>query len=256
MEFTPPNAPAVVILFLATALLLFSGGVVAAGLAMRGRRRPARRVVEAMAVILVIYFGALLTHSLTSKDLVLEPGQLKYFCEVDCHLAYSVEGVRSVKSVGSGSGAVAIQAPGSFVIVSVKTWFDPNTIAPWRGDRPLRPNPRTIRLEDAAGRSYAVSAAAEKAVAGDSDARSLLARPLRPGESYTTELAFELPGPATEARLLISEDVAEASFIVSHENSLFHRKIWFRIPTPEPAGSASPDAAARGSHPADPARGS
>ena len=254
MEFTPPNAPAVVILFLATALLLFSGGVAAAVLAIRSRRRPARRVVEAMAVILVIYFGALLTHSLTSKDLVLEPGQLKYFCEVDCHLAYSVEGVRSVKSLGSG--AAAIQAPGSFVIVSVKTWFDPNTIAPRRGDAPLRPNPRSIRLEDAAGRSYAVSAAAEKAVAGDSDARSLMARPLRPGESYTTELAFELPGPATEARLLISEDVAEASFIVSHENSLFHRKIWFRIPTPEPAGPGSPDAAARGSHPADPARGS
>jgi hypothetical protein len=254
MEFTPPNAPAVVILFLATASLLFSGGMVAAVLATRGRLRPARRVVEAMAVILVIYFGALLTHSLTSKDLVLEPGQLKYFCEVDCHLAYSVEGVRSVKSVGSG--AAAIQAPGSFVIVSLKTWFDPNTIGPSRGDGPLRPNPRTIRLEDAAGRSYAVSAAAEKAVAGDSDARSLLARPLRPGESYTTELAFELPGPATEARLLISEDVAEASFIVSHENSLFHRKIWFRIPTPEPAGSDSPDAAARGSDPVDPERGS
>ena len=248
MEFTPPNAPVVILLFLFTAILMISGGVAAGVLAFRGRRRPARRVAEALAVILIIYLGALLTHSLTSRDQVLEPGQLKYFCEVDCHLAYSVEGVRSVKAVGSG--ATAIRAPGSFVIVSVRTWFDPKTISPRRGDSQLWPNPRTIRLEDAAGRSYAVSAAAEKAVAGDADPRSLLARPLRPGESYSTELVFELPGPATESRLLISEDIPEAPFIVSHENSLFHRKIWFRLPAPEGAGPGSPNSADRGNGPA------
>jgi len=249
MEFTPPNAPVVILLFLFTALLMFAGGVVAVGLALRGRRRPARRVAEALAVVLTVYLGALLTHSLTSRDQLLEPGQLKYFCEVDCHLAYSVEGVRSVKTVGSG--AAAIEAPGSFVIVTVKTWFDPNTISPRRGDAPLRPNPRRIRLEDAAGKSYAVSKAAELALAGDSDPRALLARPLRPGESYTTELAFELPGSATEARLLISEDVPEASFIVSHENSFFHRKIWFRLPAPDPVSLSSPDPAARSSRPGE-----
>lgn len=242
MEFTPPNAPVVILLFLFTAFLMLAGGAVAAGLAIRGRRRPARRVMEGLVVVLTIYLGALLTHSLTSRDLFLEPGQLKYFCEVDCHLAYSVEGVRSVKTVGSG--AAAIQAPGSFVIVSVKTWFDPNTISPRRGDAPLRPNPRKIRLEDAAGNSYSVSAAAELALAGDSDPQALLARPLRPGESYTTDLAFELPGPATEARLLISEDAPEASFIVSHENSFLHRKIWFRLPAPDRVSLSGPQPAA------------
>jgi hypothetical protein len=241
MEFTPPNAPAVVLLFLFTAFLVFTGGVVAAVFVFRGRRRPARRVAEALAVILVLYWGALLAHSWTSRDQVLEPGQLKYFCEVDCHLAYSVEGVRIASEVGSG--ATAVQAPGGFLIVSVKTWFDPNTIAPRRGDAPLRPNPRTIRMEDASGRSYTVSAAAEKALAGTPDPRSLLERPLRPGESYTTELAFELHGPPTDARLLISEDIPEAAFIVSHENSLFHKKIWFRLPVPEPGVPGSPSAA-------------
>ena len=40
MEFTPPNAPVVILLFLFTAILMISGGVAAGVLAFRGRRRP------------------------------------------------------------------------------------------------------------------------------------------------------------------------------------------------------------------------
>lgn len=234
MEFTPPNAPVVILLFLFTAFLIGAGAAGAAWLAFRGRKRPAKRIAEAMLVIVLIYGGALLAHSFTSRERVLEPGQLKYFCEIDCHLAYSVEGVRTAKSLGSG-GAVAA-ARGLFTIVTVKTWFDPNTVSPRRGDGELWPNPRTIRVEDSAGGSYPISPEGLKALSSTVDPREPLSRPLRPGESITTELAFDLPESATASRLLISEDIAVAPFIVSHENSLFHRKIWFRIPASSGAG--------------------
>src|SRR5512144_804529 len=76
----PENAPVTVLLFLltlavlaaATALLLWSLG--------RKRPRQARRILEGMAVLVVVYAGTLLTFSLTSPERILEPGQQKYLC--------------------------------------------------------------------------------------------------------------------------------------------------------------------------------
>ncbi|HEV8376049.1 MAG TPA: hypothetical protein VGR38_07435 [Candidatus Polarisedimenticolia bacterium] len=226
--FTPPNAPVVVLLFLFTALLAVAGAAAAGWLAFRGRTGPAKRIAEGLAVIFVLYGGTLLAHSFTSRDRILEPGQLKYFCEIDCHLAYSVEGVRVAKVLGSGPAAAT--ARGQFTIVTIKTWFDPKTISARRGEGPLRPNPRTIRLEDAAGRAYSPSHAGQSALDPLSNPDQPLDHPLRPGESVSTDLVFDLPDSTPGSRLLISEDISVAPFIVSHENSLFHRKIWFRVP--------------------------
>ena len=230
MEFTPTNAPMVVLLFLLTAFLIVSGTAGAAWLAFQGRRRPARRIGEALAVVLVIYGGALLAHSFTSRDRILEPGQLKYFCEIDCHLAYSVTGVRTAKTLGAGSTAAT--ASGQFFIVAVKTWFDPKTISSRRGNGELCPNPRTIRLEGSTGRTFSPSREGQKAVDPETDPEEPLGHPLRPGKSITTEIVFDLPEADAGSRLLISEDIPVARFIVSHENSLFHKKIWFRLPAP------------------------
>jgi len=240
MELTPANAPVVVMLFLITLLLLAGGCVAAAALAWRGRRRAALRIAEALGVIVLLYAGALLTHSWTSQDQLLEPGQLKYLCEVDCHLAYSVQGVRVENEIAGG-----LPRPSSarLLIVSLKTWFDPRSISSRRGNGPLRPNPRAIVMEDASGRTYRVAAAAEKRLEGDANPRRLLQRSLRPGESYVTELAFEAPPRPVETRLLISEDVPEAAFIISHENSLLHKKTWFRIPAPPEATAPSASSA-------------
>jgi len=229
MIFTPTNAPAVVLLFLGTVLLVGLGVTCGAWLAWRRRFTAARRIAEALTVVLVIYGGTLLAHSFTSSDRSLEPGQLKYFCEIDCHLAYSVESVREAASL---PGPVPVAAKGRFLIVTVKTWFDPNTISPHRGNGELYPNPRTIQLEDSAGVRHSPSLEAERAALPGSDPREPLARPLRPGESYTTDLVFDLPASAHATRLLISENLAVAPFIVSHENSLFHGKTWFRLPAP------------------------
>jgi hypothetical protein len=229
MIFTPNNAPAVALLFLGTVLLVGIGVAAGAWLVYRRRFVPARRIGEALAVVLLVYGGALLAHSFTSRDRSLEPGQLKYFCEIDCHLAYSVESVRTAPSLGS---APSVAAQGRFLVVTVKTWFDPDTISPHRGNGELHPNPRTIELEDSAGIRHRLSLEGESVLAAGADPREPLSRPLRPGESYTTDLVFDLPPAAKAARLLITENLAVAPFIVSHENSLFHGKIWFRLPEP------------------------
>jgi hypothetical protein len=53
--------------------------------------------------------------------------------------------------------------------------------------------------------------------------------PLRPGESYTTELVFDLPTGARDARLLVNESDLPTRFIIGHENSPLHKKTEFKL---------------------------
>ena len=56
-----------------------------------------------------------------------------------------------------------------------------------------------------------------------------LREPLRPGESYTTDFVFDVPQDAQGLRLLIAEDCPETHFVIGHENSLLHKKIYFGV---------------------------
>ena len=53
-----------------------------------------RRIGALLGTGTIIYFGLLLGFSLGSREVILAPGQEKYFCEIDCHLAYSVRASR------------------------------------------------------------------------------------------------------------------------------------------------------------------
>lgn len=108
-----------------------------------------------LALVSAVYFGLVLAFSLASEGRVLARGEEKYFCEVDCHLAYSVAGVRRAKTLGAG--AERATARGEFLIVTLRARFDETTISPRRGDKPLRPNPRRAAVRDAEGNSYAPS---------------------------------------------------------------------------------------------------
>jgi hypothetical protein len=55
-------------------------------------------------------------------------------------------------------------------------------------------------------------------------------RRLIPGESYTTDLAFEVPQKATGLRLVLRNADPETALIVGHENSLLHRRTTFHLP--------------------------
>jgi hypothetical protein len=233
----PENSYAVVLLFLLTVAVLSAATAALLWALGRGGRRRARRILEGMVVVLVLYSGALLTHSMTSREKTLEPGQQKYLCELDCHLAYSVASLSTAAALGSG--AQRTPAHGLFYVVTVRTWFDERTISARRGGSALWPNPRRVVVEDERGRAYPPSREGLRALASDRMAGIPLDRPLRPGESYSTSLVFDLPGPPQRLRLLIGEDDLITRFLIGHENSFFHKKIWLQVPDTRQALRAS-----------------
>ncbi len=154
------------------------------------------------------YATLFLVAALASKDRVLGPNEEKHICEVDCHLAYSVVGTKTAKILDSRT------AQGIFHIVTVKVRFDETTISRHRGMGPLTPNSRYVAIVDGRGRRYEAPTNALK-------------RQLIPGESYTTDLVFDLPPDATNLRLILASHDIETPFLIGHENSFFHGKTTF-----------------------------
>jgi hypothetical protein len=103
-------------------------------------------------------------------------------------------------------------------VVTVKVRFDEETISRRRSrTATLSPNSRYVALVDATGHQYP----------GSTDG---LRRLLIPGESYATDIAFEVPMKATGLRLILRSADPETHLIIGHENSVLHRKTMFRLP--------------------------
>ena len=56
-----------------------------------------------------------------------------------------------------------------------------------------------------------------------------LQRKLVPGESYATDIVFEVPADAKDLRLVLRNNDPETVFIIGHENSLLHGKTTFAL---------------------------
>ena len=222
-----------VLAFLGAGALLAALGVALVILLARRDTRAARRVGTAMGGVAGAYLLLLVGTSLASRARTVEPGNAKYFCELDCHLAYSVVGSRRVPALGGA------KANGAFEIVTVKVWFDPRTTSPRRDDSPLFPNPRAVRLVDGAGRSYAPSAAGLSALEAAVGRQAPLTQALRPGESYTTSIVFDVAADTRGAELLLTEADPVTRLLIGHENSLLHRPIPFRLTDSSPASRAA-----------------
>jgi hypothetical protein len=171
----------------------------------------------------LLLFGA----SLASSEKDLPPGGWKYFCEIDCHIGYSVSGVQTASVIGPETHQVA--AHGKFVVVRLKVWFDEHTISPRRGNGPLTPNPRRVDLVDADGVKYDPSPEGEAEFARVSGEQTPLTQALRPGESFVTSIVFEVPKRARGLRFLITEDDPESHFLIGHENSPWHKKTYLAL---------------------------
>jgi hypothetical protein len=224
----PDHAGLAVLALLGTGLtlaLVFLGLVFA--VATR-RRVLAKWLTRAGLAGVCAYAAALLAFSFTSRDENLRKGDRKYFCEIDCHLAYSIEEASRARVLGTPPLTAA--AAGSFSIVTIRTWFDPETIASFRGNGPLTPNPRQVFLVDDSGRRYGVSPAGQKAFEDSHGPTAPLTRILRPGESYTTTLVFDVPPGARMLRLFLGDPPGIETLLLGHENSPFHRKIYFDLP--------------------------
>ncbi len=172
------------------------------------KREPfARITLRALLGGAALYVLLFLVVSLTSRSRVLAVGEEKHICEIDCHLAYSVA---ATKSETLPDGRVRHT-------VTVRVRFDEETISPRRPkDATLTPNSRYVALVDVQGRRYP----------GSTDS---LRRPLIPGESYTTDIVFDVPADAKGLRLVLRNNDPETAFIIGHENSLLHGKTTFAL---------------------------
>src|SRR6266446_9472025 len=65
------------------------------------KQRRAKMVFLMMLAVCGLYLAAILTFSLSSHEKVLARGEEKHFCEIDCHLAYSVINTRQSKTLGT-----------------------------------------------------------------------------------------------------------------------------------------------------------
>ena len=203
-------APLAVVGFLAACGRLFVAA--AAVLIFWFARKPkfARVAGTAVGIGGVLYFGLLLGFSASSHDRALALGQEKYFCEIDCHLAYAVVDVKS-----------EMRGNSKHYVVTLRTRFDETTISAQRPmDAPLLPSPREVRVIDSSGRSYE-----PVLTAGAS-----LITPLRPGDSYNTEMAFHIPKDASGLLLLIQTIPAWPDrVLIGDENSWLHKKTYFAL---------------------------
>lgn len=213
---TPPAsnmnfpAPLAVLGFLGAAVGLFFALAAVLIFWLARKRRFARQAAMVIGVGGVIYFGLLLGFSAASHVNLLARGQEKYFCELDCHLAYSVV---DVKTTSDGSS--------KDLVVELRTRFDEKTISPHRPkNAPLTPSPREVRLIDSEGRDYIPAATSGRP----------LMTPLTPAESYTTKLEFRVPKDASGLRLLLNTTPGWPDhLVIGDENSLGHKKTYFAL---------------------------
>ncbi|MGH9399579.1 MAG: hypothetical protein ACRD00_04365 [Thermoanaerobaculia bacterium] len=223
----PEFAPFAVLAFLGTGLLVF-GALVGGAIALVFRKlRIARWIAAGGLLVVGGYAALLLASSFLSRDKTLRPGGKKYFCEIDCHLAYSVLGASTAKVLGRQPQLVA--ASGTYQVVTVRTWFDETTIASFRGYAPLTPNPRMTYLVDTAGSRYAFSPAGQKAWEDEHGPTTPLSKELRPGESYETTLVFDLPDGVRNPRLFLGDPFGVENVLIGHENSPLHGKIYLAL---------------------------
>ena len=209
----------------------FWGAVTLAAAAFSWYRRWKWIALGLLATVIAglgLYAVVLLTFSFSSRAPELALGEEKYFCEVDCHLAYSATGVREAKTLGSDAHPVT--ARGAFRVVTLQVRFDERTTSPTRPrEVPLTPNPRRVYVDDAAGNRYEISPEGQAALAAAGERTTPLTEPLRPGESYTTQLVFDLPGGADKPRLFVTEADWPSRLLIGHENSFFHGKASFLL---------------------------
>jgi len=186
-------------------------------------RRWARYTLLAAAVLFAGYAVVLGFFSWASYDRTVARGDKKFFCALDCHIAYSVQKVERAKSLGE------VTAAGEFVVVTVRSHFDERTIAPWRGNGALTPDPPTLELVDSGGRSFPVSALGQKSWEKANLQAHSLTEPLRPGESHETTWIFEVPADAQSVRLYAGWHGFPSYVLIGDEASPGHGKTYFAL---------------------------
>lgn len=221
------SAPIGVMAFLGTGFLFFMAALVLIQSLIVHKRGRAKFVVLVILLIAGAYLAAILIFSLASHEKLLARGEEKHFCEIDCHLAYSVANTSQAKTLGNPPNQTTAQ--GTYTVVTIKTRFDETTTSLSRGNGLLYPNSRSLTLVDDRGNKYYPSTEGLRALGAAQTSGTPLTAPLRPGDSYISEVVFDLPADVKATTLLINEGEWVTRFVIGHENSPLHRKIRFQL---------------------------
>ena len=227
IAYLPSLAPIAVLCFLGTLFVLGIILLIGVYALCKGARQIMAITRMAVALVLGTYVAILLGISLLSNDVDLSVGTKKYFCEIDCHLAYQVAAVSVDKAVGDESNQIV--SNGEFVMVELRTWFDPTTISPKRGDAPLMPNERVAILTDNEGHTFKPSDKADEVLTVQRLHTTPLSTALRPGESYTSYLVFEVPARTQGLKLWLRSNDEVGALLWGNELSPLHGKVRFRL---------------------------
>ncbi len=227
MEFTPTYSTAAFLAFLGIICAVSAAGCATILLLLIRKYDLARRILVATIAGMGVYGVLLVASSFLSAEKVLARGEQKYFCEVDCHLAYSVVDVTLSKTFGTEPEQRT--AEGMFYVVTLNVSFDEETISPTRGQGSLRPNYRYIAVIDEEGNIYGFTRMQQE-VSQPVESNQLPPRQaLRPGESHTTRFVFDVPSDIRNPRLLVTTADPVMRLVIGHENSFFHSKISFAL---------------------------
>ena len=210
-------APVGALALLGTGFVLFVTAIFLIQSLIARKRWRAKIVLVMMVTVCCLYLATILIFSFSSHEKLLVRGEEKHFCELDCHLAYSIANTQQTKTLGESAKPASAQRV--FAVVTIQTRFDETTIAPWRGNGLLYPNSRLLTLIDEGGNRYEPV----------SQSGTPLTNPLRPGESYTTDIVFDVPFETKNATLLMNEGDWITHLIIGHENSPLHKKVSFQI---------------------------
>ena len=203
-------------------LLLFLAAAFAVTLWARRTRRMAmaRLALRGAAVAGAIYAICLTGAGLLSRPVILAATEEKYFCELDCHLAYQVIAVRPP---GEGNQRWELL---------LQTRFDETTISPQRSrEAPTWPAPRRAAVIGSDGVRYRLEASAE------THGSTALTEPLVPGARYVTRLETLLPPGVIPQQLELQDDIFLTQLLIDNERSPFHAPILQDLPAPVPSAS-------------------
>jgi hypothetical protein len=221
----PSNA----LTILSVLALLGTAGLVALAVAIAllgvARKQPGLTKLGAAggSALLALYLVTLTGAGLLSREKTLPTGTEKYFCELDCHLAYSVTGLRQIAQVPRALGRVWA--------VTIRTRFDERTISSHRPkDMPLTPNPRRLALVTQDGVEHPPLEAGPEELARLGLQSVPLTRELIPGESYITTVLFDVPAASAPVALLLEDGVLVSRLLIGGEVSPFHARTLLALP--------------------------
>jgi hypothetical protein len=215
-----------VLLMLAT--ILAAGAAISAAIAAGYFHQPGLARATQIGALTwgAAYTALLVSTSLTSRERVLGPGEVKRFCGfyLDCHLGVGVVDVRRTPTLGVPPNEV--RAAGEFYVVTLKVTSDARRATLQLADP-------TATVVDAAGSSYPRTSLGERGLANAVGPAIPLNFPVSANSQFTTPVVFDLPRNVRNPRLLLTDtpgvNRAIEGLLIGDDDSFLHKRTYHAL---------------------------